>query len=310
VIDVRDLVKRYRKADRNAVDGITFQVVPEETQVIAQLRTGNMHLAVIQDNKNYAVVRGAPNLEVTRSPRLGFEYININCQRPPFDKLEVRQAISWAIDRKEVVEVAYSGLGNMVAPIPPAMKDYALDPEQIPEFKPDLDRAKALLAQAGLPNGFKTEILTITGWPTLILGAQVVADQLRRVGIEAEIKQLEYGAWINDWRTYNFDMSMNATGGNADPDPLLYPRIHSKGANNNNWQDSEIDALLEEGKSILDQQKRIEHYQRVQRLLVQKVPQIWLGQPDLVEAMKKNVKGYVSHPTTFMNGLAGVWLES
>ncbi len=291
------------------LDGITFQVIPEEAQVIAQLRTGNIHLFTLQDNNNYAIVRNASNLDAMRSQRLGFEYININNKRPPFDKLEVRQAMSWAIDRREVVEVAYSGLGNMVAPIPPAMKDYALDPETIPEFKPDLDRARALLAQAGLPNGFKTELLTITGWPTLILGAQVVADQLRRVGIDVEIKQMEYGAWISDWRVWNFDMSMNATGGNSDPDPLLYPRLHSKGANNNNWEDPEVDALLEEGKSILDQQRRIEHYKRLQRVLIEKVPQLWLGQPDLIDVMKKSVKGYVPHPSTFMPGLPATWLD-
>lgn len=300
----------YYIPDQPYLDGITFQVIPEESAIIAQLRSGNVHLALLEDNKNYQLVKDEPNLTVMRSPRLGYDYVNINNQREPWNKLEVRQALSYAVDRREVLQVAAAGLGTLIAPIPPALKDFALDPESLPEYKPDLDKARQLLAQAGLPGGFKSELQLIPTFPTMVTGAQVIADQAKKVGIELELKQVEYGIWIKGFNAHEFDLTMNITGGNADPDSLLYNRISSKGVNQNNWKDDEVDELLEQGKRETDLAKRKEIYTKVQRLLVQKVPQLWLFSADLIHVMKKNVRGFEPHPSTFFQGLVTTWLEA
>lgn len=300
----------YYIKDQPYLDGITFQLIPEESSIISQLRSGNVHLAVLNDNKNYDLVKDAANLTALRSLRQGFDYVNIDNQREPFGKLEVRQAMSWALDRREVLQAAHGGYGKLTAPIPPALVDYALDGESLPQYKPDLGKAKELLAKAGLPSGFKTELQTITGFPQLINTAQVVAANLKKIGIDAEIKQTEYGTWIKGFQNHEFIMTTNLTSGNADPDALLYPRLSSKGANNNNWNDAEVDDLLVQGKTALDPQKRIEIYKKVQQVLLDKSPQLWTVSSDLIEVMKKSVKGYVSHPSGFTNGLVTTWLES
>ena len=190
-----------------------------------------------------------------------------------------------------------------------ALKDYALDPKTLPEYKQDLNKAKELLSKAGLPNGFKTSIDIIPAFATMVTGAQVLADQLKKVGIELEIKQYEYGVWL-ERNTHQFELAWNVTGGNADPDPLLRSRLHSKvGSNQNNSTDTEIDTLLEEGKLITELAKRKEHYTNVQKVLVQKVPQVWMFSSDLIHVMKKAVKGYESHPSSFFQGLVTTWLE-
>jgi peptide/nickel transport system substrate-binding protein len=299
----------YYIKDQPYLDGITFQVIPEESAIIAQLRSGNVHLALLEDNKNYQLVKDEPSLSVTRSPRLGYDYLNIDTKREPWNKLEVRQAFSYAIDRKEVLAVAASNLGTLIAPVPPALKDFALDPESLPEYKPDIDKAKDLLAKAGLPNGFKSELQLIPTFPTMVTGAQVIADQVKKVGIELELKQVEYGVWIKGFNAHEFVTTMNITGGNADPDSLLYNRIHSGERSQNNFNDPEVDALLDQGKTTTDLAKRKEIYANLQRLLVQRVPQIWLYSADLIHVMKKNVNGYASNPTTFFQGLVTTWLE-
>ena len=298
--------------DKNVahLDGITFQVIPEESSIIAQLRSGNVHLTALKDNKNYQVVKDVPNLEAIRGTRLGYDYLNIDNQREPFNKLEVRQALQYALDREEFLAVCTSGLGQLISPVPPALKDYALDPKSLPEYKQDLNKAKELLAKAGVPDGFKTSIEIIPQFATMVTGAQVLADQLKKFGIEVEIKQFEYGVWLERFNTHQFEMAWNVTGGNADPDPLLRSRLHSKvGSNQNNSTDTEIDKLLEEGKLIADLAKRKEHYANVQKVLVQKAPQIWMFSSDLVHVMKKTVKGYESHPSSFFQGLATTWLD-
>ena len=298
--------------DKNVgfLDGITFQVIPEESAIIAQLRSGNVHLTSLKDNKNFQVVKDVPNLDTLRGPRLGFDYLDIDNQREPFNKVEVRQALQYALDREEFLAVCTSGLGTLISPVPPALKDYTLDPASLPEYKQDLNKAKELLAQAGLPNGFKTSIDIIPAFATMVTGAQVLADQLKKVGIELEIKQFEYGVWLERFNSHQFELAWNVTGGNADPDPLLRSRLHSKtGANQNNSTDTEIDKLLEEGKAITDLAKRKEHYANVQKVLVQKVPQVWMFSSDLIHVMKKTVKGYESHPSSFFQGLLTTSLD-
>ena len=292
------------------VDGITFQVIPEETAIIAQLRSGNVHMTALKDNKNYQVVKDVANLDTLRGPRLGFDYLDIDNQREPFNKLEVRQALQYALDRDEFLAVCTSGLGQLIGPVPPALKDYALDPKTFPEYKQDLDKAKQLLAQAGVPNGFKTSIDIIPQFATMVTGSQVLADQLKKIGIEVEIKQYEYGVWLDRFNGHQFDLAWNVTGGNADPDPLLRSRLHSKtGANQNNSTDTDIDKLLDDGKLITDLAKRKDYYTNVQKVLVQKVPQVWMFSSDLIHVMKKTVKGYTSHPSSFFQGLTTAWLD-
>ncbi len=298
--------------DKNVafLDGITYQIIPEETAIIAQLRSGNVHITALKDNKNFQVVKDVPTLDATRGPRLGYDYLNIDNQREPFNKLEVRQALQAALDRDEFLAVCAGGLGQLISPVPPALKDYTLDPKSFPEYKQDLNKAKELLAKAGLPNGFKTSIDIIPQFATMVTGAQVLADQLKKVGIEVEIKQYEYGVWLDRFNGKQFEMAWNITGGNADPDPLLRSRLHSKtGSNQNNSRDEEIDKLLEEGKAISDLAKRKEHYANLQKVFVQRVPQVWMFSSDLIHVMKKSVKGYDSHPSSFWQGLQTAWLD-
>jgi peptide/nickel transport system substrate-binding protein len=299
----------YYVKDQPYLEGITFQVIPEESNIIAQLRSGNVHLALLEDNKNFQLVKDEASLSVVRSPRLGYDYVNLDNKREPWNKLEARQALSYAIDRKEVLAVAASNLGSVVAPIPPALKEYALDPESLPEYKPDIAKAKELLAKAGYPNGLKVELELIPTFPSMVTGAQVIADQAKQAGIEFELKQYEYGVWIKRFNEKQFVTTMNITGGNADPDSLLYNRIHSMGVNQNNWQDAEVDRLLQQGKETTDPGKRKEIYTQLQRMLAQKVPQIWLFSADLIHVMKQSVKGYEPHPSTFYNGLVTTWLD-
>ncbi|MFN8523516.1 MAG: ABC transporter substrate-binding protein [Chloroflexota bacterium] len=300
----------YYNKDTAFLDGITFQVIPEESAIIAQLRSGTVHLTILKDNKNFQVVKDAQNLTTIRGPRLGFDYIDIDNQREPFNKLEVRQAFSYAIDREEMLQVAASGLGQLLGPVPPALKDYAADAKSFPEYKYDPAKAKELLAKAGYPNGFKVEIDVIPAFATMMTGSTVLADQMKKVGIEIDIKQYEYGVWLDRFNGKKFALAWNVTGGNFDPDPLMTSRLHSKtGANQNNSTDTEIDALLDEGKKILDVAKRKEHYLKTQQVLVQKVPQIWVFSSDLVTVAKKSVQGFESHPSSFFQGLTTSWLD-
>jgi peptide/nickel transport system substrate-binding protein len=301
----------YFEKGKPYVDAVELKVIPDEGNIIAQLRTGNVHHALLEDNKNYLLVKDDKRLTSLRSPRLGFDMVNINHGRKPFDDVRVRQALTLAVDRNEILQAAASGLGTVTGPLTPAMKPWALPIEAFREwYTPNPERAKKLLADAGFPQGFKTTLKVIPTFPTMVAGAQVVAAQLKKIGVDAQIVQEEYGVWIKNFikPNYNYDLTMNITNGEPDPDSLCYRRFHSAEKQWNNGSDPEVDALLDQGKLSIDQAKRKETYDRMQRLMVEKAMMIWTFSPDLIDVTQSYVH-YQQHFTTAYYGIRTVWLE-
>ena len=293
------------------VDAVEIKIIPDEASIIAQLRTGNIHHALLEDNKNYLLVKDDKRLRALRSPRLGFDCMVMNHGRKPFEDVRVRQAISLAIDRTEVLQVAASGLGQVTGPLTPAMKPWALPTDAFKEwYTPNPERARKLLAEAGFPNGFKTTLKVIPTFPTMVAGSQVIAAQLKRIGVDAQIIQEEYGVWIKNIikPSFNFDMTMQLTNGEPDPDSLLYRRLSSVERQWTNGGDPEIDALLEQGKLVIDQTKRKEIYDKVQRLMVEKALMVWTFSPDMIDIVQHPVH-YEQHFTSLYYGFRTVWLE-
>ena len=293
------------------VDAVEIKIIPDEANVIAQLRTGNIHHALLEDNKNYLLVKEDKRLTALRGARLGFDCLIMNLGHKPFDDVRVRQAISLAIDRNEILQVAASGLGQVTGPLTPAMKPWALPVEAFKEwYTPNPERAKKLLAEAGFPNGFKTTLKVIPTFPTMVAGSQVIAAQLKRIGVDVQIIQEEYGVWIKNIikPNFNFDMTMNLTNGEPDPDSLLYRRVSSVEKQWTNGGDPEVDTLLDQGRINLDQAKRKEIYDRAQRLLVEKALMIWSFSPDMIDIVQHTVH-YEQHFTSLYYGFRTVWLE-
>src|SRR5258706_369889 len=115
------------------------------------------------------------------------------------------------------------GTGRLPPPATAPMKQWQLPEEQwMPYYRPDPDRAKKLLADAGFANGFTVKLGVIPTFPTMVSGAPVVAAQLKRVGITAEIENVEYAVWIKRWLAKDFDMTMNTPAGYAGPGTAFF----------------------------------------------------------------------------------------
>src|SRR6266498_3371986 len=301
----------YFKKGLPHVDQVILRIIPDEANIVAALRTGQIHHAFIEDNKNYNLLKDEKTLTGYRSSRLGYDFLNINAGRGVLKDVRVRQAISWAVDRAQVMRVAASGFGRLTAPATAPMKQWQLPEEQwMRYYKPDLDKAKKLLADAGYANGFTVKLGVIPTFPTMVSGAPVVAAQLKKIGITAEIENVEYAVWIKRWLAKDFDMTMNTTPGYADPDTAFFRALHStKGQNWNSWSVPDVDALLEEGRRTMDQKKRKEIYDRVQILILENVPHLWLFSADTIDFTQAQVKGFKQHPTTLLYGFEGVWLD-
>jgi peptide/nickel transport system substrate-binding protein len=301
----------YFRKGQPYVDELVLRVIPDEANIVAALRTGQIHHAFIEDNKNFNLLKDEKNLTGYRSSRLGYDFININASRGPLKDVRVRQAISWTVDRAQVMRVAASGFGRLTAPATAPMKQWQIPEEQWMRFyKPDVDRAKKLMADAGFANGFTVKLGVIPTFPTMVSGAPVVAAQLKRIGINAEIENVEYAVWIKRWLAKDFDLTMNTLAGYADPDTAFYRALHStKGQNWNSWSVPELDVLLDEGRRTMDQKKRKEIYDRAQVMILENVPHLWLYSADTIDFTQTGVKGFRQHPTTMLYGFEGAWID-
>jgi peptide/nickel transport system substrate-binding protein len=301
----------YFKKGLPYVDEVIIRTIPDEANIVAALRTAQIHHAFIEDNKNWNLLKDEKTLTGYRGSRLGYDYLNISANRGPLKDVRVRQAISWAVDRQQVLRVAAAGFGRLTAPATAPMKQWQL-PEEVwmKYYKPDPEKAKKLLAEAGHPNGFSVKLSVIPTFPTMVNGAPVVAQNLKRVGITSEIENVEYAVWIKRWLAHDFDLTMNTTPGYGDPDTAFFRALHStKGQNWNSWSVPEVDALLEEGRRTFDAKKRKEIYDRVQILILENVPHLWLFSADHIDFTQTSVKGWKQHPTTNLYGFEGVWLD-
>ena len=300
----------YFKKGRPYVDQLVLRTIPDEANIVAALRTGQIQHAFIEDNKNYNLLKDEKTLTGYRSSRLGYDYLNINASRGPLKDVRVRQAISWAVDRAQVLRVAASGFGRLTAPATAPMKQWQLPEEQwMRYYKPDVERAKKLMGEAGQSGGFAVKLCVIPTFPTMVSGAPVIAAHLKRIGITAEIENVEYAVWIKRWQAKDFDLTMNTTPGYADPDTAFFRALHStKGQNWNSWSLPDLDALMEEGRRTLDPKKRKEIYDRVQIMILDNVPHLWLFSADTIDFTQNAVRGFRQHPTTLLYGFEGTWL--
>ena len=158
----------YYKKGLPYVDEVVIRTIPDEANIVAALRAGQIHHAFIEDNKNWNLLKDEKALTGYRSSRLGYDYLNISANRVnlPADKpwplkdVRVRQAISYAVDRSAILRVAAAGFGRLTAPATAPMKQWQLPEDQwMKYYKPDLDKAKKLLADAGLPEWLRREAL-------------------------------------------------------------------------------------------------------------------------------------------------------
>ncbi len=296
----------YWGSFNNNISGITIRIVPEESSIIAALRTGEVDHAVLEDNKNYDLVKNNPSLQTWRTPALGTNVININHRKEPLSKQRVRQAMSMAINRDEILQAAGSGFGAVSGPIPGSHAQWTVPTADLPFYTPNVDAAKAALAEAGYPNGFDMDVIYIPQFPLMDISAQVLAAQWQKIGINASPRATEYGVWL-DLRVKTFDywISTNLDFPTLDPDQYLFNTFHtgSSPAGWDGWSDAEVDALLDQGRRSTDVATRQQIYTKTQQLLCDKVAAFWSYSAEHVDVASQRLLGFKPHPTTMLFSL-------
>jgi peptide/nickel transport system substrate-binding protein len=297
----------YWDAPLPYLDGLDIQIIPDNTARTTALVTGTVDIIEYAPVQDLPIFEDDDTIDVTGNENTNIRYMGVNVTREPFDKPEVRQAIAKAIDRGPIVDAAVFGAGTPTNVIFPPTYWAGIESE-IPPV--DIEGAKALLEQAGLADGFSCAIQSWAQYPFLSNAAIVIQEQLRQIGIEAEVDLQENAVLLENYFAGNWDLSVTGTSAYVDPNDVIQSNFGTDQASNGmGYSNPEVDKLIAEGIATTDQDARAEIYGEIQRILLEDLPWINLFIAEQYEAMKTYVKGYVHIPTGSNRSIRSVWIE-
>ncbi len=293
-----------------SISGIDIRIIPDETSIVAAMRAGTVDFAILNDPTVATQLENDSTLQLNKVGSLSYNVLQLNPSRPPMDKLEVRQAISCAIDRQQVLDTASLSEGKVTGPI--TSPAYQIPTDQLFCYTPDLDKAKSLLAQAGESGGFTLGMIAATTEPPYAEAeAENIQSQLSQVGITVNIEKLEDSVYVARWLKGDFDTAVALNGGRPDP-YTMYARYFTNNGNLqgvSNFKDDTLDKLLAQGRAETDPAKRLDIFTQFQKQITEDAPWIWLYQSYDYTAQQKYVTGFVPSPTDSIVSLAMVKLN-
>ncbi|HEY4553724.1 MAG TPA: ABC transporter substrate-binding protein, partial [Bacillaceae bacterium] len=248
-------------------------------------------------------VKSESKLQIFERPSMNVGYLGFNVEKEPFNNKKVRQALSHAINKQAIIDNFYEGTAQAAKnPIPPSINGYNDD---IQDYEYDLDKAKALLEEAGYGDGFKMDLWAMPVPRPYMPNGRKVAEAIQadfeKLGIEAEIVSMEWGPYLEKVRDGEAPMFMLGwTGDNGDADNFLYALLDKDSIGSNNYSryaSEEVHDLLIKAQTETDESKRNEFYKEAQELIHEDAPWVPLAHSVPQLAGKNTIKGFVPHPT-------------
>lgn len=299
---------------RPSFDRLVFRVIPDDVTRVMALERGEISLLLNSTPPDdLPRLQSNPRFNIIMEPGVNYVYLGMNLTDPALKDVRVRRAIAYAIDRESLIHCLLRDTVNPAAGLL-APSHWAYDPEVMPyEFNPE--KAKALLDEAGFPDPdgdgprprfkliYKTSQLKQGRWV-----AEAVGEQLKKVGLEIEVRSFEWGTYFADIISGNFQLYSLTWVGTTDPD-LYYFIFHStsappNGANRNRYANPDFDRLAEQGRRTLERSERKIIYSRVQQLLAQDLPCISLWYNKNIVVSDRRLHGFVLYPSGDFRSLA------
>jgi dipeptide transport system substrate-binding protein len=287
---------------KSKIDRLVFSITPDASVRFAKLKAGECHMMPYPNPADIEQMKNDKDIKVLTQEGLNVGYLGFNTQKKPFTDVRVRQALSYATDKQAIVDAVFQSAGKVAKnPIPPTMWSYNKD---VVDYSYDVVKAKKLLADAGYPDGFKTNIWAMPVSrpynPNARRMAEIIQEDWKKVGVEAEIVSYEWGEYLNRTKAGEHDtFLMGWTGDNGDPDNFLYVLLSCDavgGSNRAQWCNKEFDDLLINAKKTSDVAERTSYYKQAQVLFKEQAPWITIAHSVVYEPVRKEVKGFKIDP--------------
>lgn len=248
----------YRGAPE--IKNLTFEVIPDAATKAIALQTGEINFAEV-DSSVLPQLEANPAIKIAEVETSGFAYVSMNLEREPFNNEKIRQAINYAVNRENLVAVCYDGEAEVNSNIcAKARSGYS---ENQPQYTYDPDKAKELLAEAGIETSYDLgEILVAEKYSNL---ATVIQNDLKAVGLEMTISVKEFNSYISDLTSGNYGITvLNMTlDGDTQSLEMAFTSDYIGTANNARYSDEKMDELFDQARTETDPDKRLEIFDEI-----------------------------------------------
>jgi dipeptide transport system substrate-binding protein len=284
-------------------DDLVFAITPDPTARYAKMKAGECQVMLQPNPADLPDMEKNPDITLMSQAGLNIGYLSMNATKPPFDKVEVRQAVNMAIDRDAILTEVYQGAGQKAKnPIPPVMWSYD---ESTVDYEYNPEKAKEMLKAAGVEN-----LATDLWWmpvtrpynPNAKRMAEMMQADLAKVGITAELKSFEWGEYRKRLQAGEHQMGLLGwTGDNGDPDNFLFLLAcnadgTAKAQNIAKWCNKDFDAKLSEASKISDTAARTKIYQEMQAIFKKEAPWVTIAHSTVYQPVSKKVVDFKISP--------------
>ncbi len=287
----------YFVAGRPYLDGVEFRFLLVDQSRIEALRSGDLDWADAIPLQQLTTLSADPDFTYVTNPIAGIpDFLSFNTAKPPFDNMKFRQAIAWAVDRTQIRDIAYFGAGEVgIAEVPSASSWFT--GEDPYAGSPDIEKAKALLVEAGITTPITIKYLGLPQYPELLKTGEVVRDNLKAIGVTMEIEQVEVSVWFDRYVKGDYEITSAYHEGTIDPDYFYSLDIRTGASLNASfYSNAEIDAMIDEAKTEPDEAKRKGLYSAIRFAVSEEAPVIFVHYETINYLMRKDVMGSTVNP--------------
>ena len=280
---------------------VTYKICEDSTGLLMALNADAIDLCAhltssqaMQLGRQYDILEGTMNL---------VQAVYLNNAAKPFDDVKVRQALSYAINREKIMQFVADGHGTALgSSIYPAFTKYFL-PELVDTYPYDPGKAKELLAQAGYPDGFDMTIMVASNNQPHVDTAEVVAEQLKAVGINVKVQLVEWQTWYEQaYQGRDFQATIVGLDAHNVTARDLLERFTSDHAKNFiNYSNKEYDSLFQQAIRAKDEAQQVELYQQMERLLSDTAANVYIQDLCDLVAIRSDLTGLMFYPTYVMD---------
>ena len=267
------------------LERVTFRFVTDPNAVLAALKAGDVdaslfglgpeHVQDLQKDARFQVIVGDTTNDVI---------LAMNNSRKPYTDVGVRRALTYGVNKADVLKGAMFGMGKILGTNVDPLNPYYVDMAKAMPYDPA--RAKKLLAEAGYPNGFDTVLKVTPQYDYTVRSGQVIAENLKKVGVNVKIEQIEWGQWLSRvFRESDFDLTIIGHAEAWDIKNYANPKYYYR------YDSPKFQALFAKSEVTVDDKARREVYTEMQKVLVEDAPVVWLFMHPRLAVTRKGLQG-------------------
>lgn len=284
------------------IKDVTLKICASADSIVMYLLGGSIDLFARLSNTQVEQLKGA-NFDILEGTMNLVQALYLNNSFEPFKDERVRQALCYAVDRQDILDKAFGGNGSIIgSSMFPAFGKYYID-ETKDAYKPDIEKAKALLKEAGYENGLSFEITVPSNYQPHVDTAQVIVEQLKQVGVDAKIKLVEWDAWVSD--TYvgrNYEATVIGVDASQMTARAMLERFLSDSDKNFvNYSNAEYDELLTKALATTDMEEATKLYKECEWILTNTAANVYIQDMAEFVAINNKYTGYEFYPIYVMD---------